>query len=277
MFNTLFLLSSIINPHQHSSNLCNTCINVTQEIKHDNSSLQHFFQELSTLCPYTNQTNCYQELNNTYSYIINHNSSDICENLGLCSSIKLGDYSCSSPDYKTGVFIHYNSLLGYSNPISQDINNFITFNQKWNLTFNETVYSSSFISSPTEQPFRNNAFPKNCMLSYNYVILKVVTENSVYYFNYTNDNPIYIGNVESFHDLSLPIEYTYVLKYNYKYNLSNNEAILDTYFNETHHNIILTNWSTPYYYKCHYDPAPTECCNSSILDVSHHAHRVSFH
>lgn len=264
MFTTLFLLS-FFNHNQYSSNICNTCINVTQEIKDNNSSLQSFFEELSTLCPYTNQTRCYQNLNNTYSYIINHNSSDICLRLGFCSNLTMEDYLITSPSRNTDLYSHYNNLLGYN--VTFNLNH-LNNNLVWNLTFNETVESASFIEySGSISPY----MPINCY-GYHYNILRVETENYVYYFNYTNDIPNYLGSIYSYnYQLFQPQHF-----YN-RLGLNKNFTFLDSFVNETHYNLILSNWGTPHYYKCVINGQLSQCCKSSIQNLYEENYRVSFH
>ena len=141
-------------------------------------------------------------------------------------------------------------------------------NLVWNLTFNETVESASFIDySGGITPY----MPLNCY-GYHYNILRVETENYVYYFNYTNDTPYYLGSIYSYNYHLFQPQHLYN-----RLGLNKNYTFLDSYVNETHYNLILSNWGTPHYYKCYINGQLSQCCKSSIQNLYQKNYRVSFH
>lgn len=240
-----------------NTNLCNSCLNVTQSIK-DSPNLDSNFHRMEQLC--AGNQNCIDTFNNTYNYIVNHTSSEICYDFGLCSEVSMANYVSTSPSNNVNIFQKDNQLLGYklSNLSNSD------FELYWNLTFPNDILTSEF-------SYYNYPNTPSFCKQVNYTILTIDTIYNKFYFNYTDDIPYFIGNTSQLNKVS-EID----IKTNLNYNLKKNESYLNAFYNSTHFNQLFSVWDNFTSWNCYTDGYLQKCCDASINNIVLNSTKLSF-
>jgi hypothetical protein len=173
-------------PYPFSNNECVSCIEKFNYIHSHNASIVKTINQFNEFCDYYNISGC-RNLTNYGSRMINQNSTLICEDLGFCDTLSLDNYLFTT-SIGTQVYYFYNSLIGYDVKMlgtSQTLN----YTKLWSIKLDEPYESYQLISLSTSYNTQN--YPgyyrcSPCLPSVYEYIIKISTDNYVYYLNETS-------------------------------------------------------------------------------------------
>jgi len=166
---------------------CHECIESINSIRQNNTKIINMYNNLYSICSQYNNTDCQLMLNKTEHWLLKENSTNVCEYLGFCDKLSFSDYITSFNEYH--LFKFYNRLLVMNSKSILDIVN-SSFIENMTLVteygFNETLIDISILSLPYLDCESNNI-----------TLLKVTTDNYMYYYNTTKLNlafSVYTGS-----------------------------------------------------------------------------------
>ena len=266
---SIFLLLAVnsftnTNAYPFNNSECVQCIESVNYVHLHNNSIKHMANEFNSFCEYYNISGCRNLTNYGFS-LINQNSTDICEELGFCDTLSMDSFAFDCSPYNVTILRYYDLLLGYKVDV---LNNTLNYTKLWSTKIEEPYTMMSLINLDTHYNRVNYNSYAGCDLcdgssNSHSSILKVLTENYIYYMNITSG---YI--------------YDKLVVHNHRQN--NNPMIFDTYqypksvldqiYNGSLYNINIELGTTPS--QCNYtapdNPTPTleNCIFNTINSIS---------
>ena len=260
------------NAYPFNNSECVQCIESINYIHGHNNSIKHMANEFNSFCDYYNITGCRNLTNYGFS-LINQNSTDICEEIGFCDTLSMDSFAFDSSPYNVTILRYYDLLLGYRVEV---LDNVINYTKLWTTKIAEPYRNISLIHLDTH--YNRVTWPRyiGCELCdyfdsrnpYDSVttnsILKVLTENYIYYMNITSG---YIYDklvVHNHRPNNVPMIFDTISSYP--------TSVLDQVYNGSLYNIAIDVSTTPS--QCNYtfpdNPTPTlsTCLYNTINSIS---------
>ena len=195
-FNNIIKATNKVYAYPFNSTLCFECIDDFNYIHKHNNSITHAMKEVNNFCNDYNITGC----NNITTYVdklIMQNSTVICEDLGVCDKLDIDNFVIDiygKIEQNIKIYRYYDLLIGYRvNIIGGDI---LNYTKLWQTKISEPYYDVSKINISTTNDLVCNGYttiptppapseskPTN-LRDIDY-ILKVATDNYIYYMNVT--------------------------------------------------------------------------------------------
>jgi len=228
----LFLFSFLNNVYAHpfNSTICFECIDDFNYIHKHNNSINKIMTEVNTFCDEYNISGC-ENMTNYVDKLIMQNSTIICQELGVCDRLDVDNFVIDiyGPiEQNIKIYRYYDLLIGFRvNIISDSI---LNYTKLWQTKISEPYWDVSKINinpvgqllcngdttSPTPPP-PSQINPDDNFRRYDY-ILKVSTDNYIYYMNVTTGTIIDRLSITNNEPLDLDLYYS-----------NNNQPIVNDY------------------------------------------------
>ena len=197
---SIFLLSLLpfINSYPFNNTECVQCIEEINYIHAHNTSIKHMANEFNSFCDYYNISGCHNLTNYGIS-LINQNSTIICEELGYCDTLNMDSFAFDCNPYNVTILRYYDLLLGYRVDVLD--NNVLNYTKLWTTKIAEPYTNISLLRLDTHYSRVSGlggcdvcffdatsgapVYPAYDPRAQN-SILKVLTENYIYYMNITS-------------------------------------------------------------------------------------------
>ena len=253
------------NAYPFNNSECVECIESVNYVHSHNNSIKHIANEFNSFCDYYNISGCRNLTNYGFS-LINQNSTHICKDLGFCDTLYMDSFAFDCSPYNVTILRYYDLLLGYKVDV---LNNTLNYTKLWTTKIAEPYTIISLIHLDTHYNRVNYPSYIGCDLCdgkyiYPNSILKVLTENYIYYMNITNG---YIYDklvVRDHRQNNIPILFD-----TYQYP----KSVLDQIYNGSLYNIDIEVVTTPS--QCNYTspsypptPALENCLYNTINSIS---------
>lgn len=251
-------------PYPFNNSECVRCIEEINYIHSHNNSIKHMANEFNSFCDYYNITGCRNLTNYGFS-LINQNSTNMCEELGYCDTLSMDSFAFDCSPYNVTILRYYDLLLGYKVDVLE--NSQLNYTKLWTTKISEPYTMISLLNLDTHYSRVTYPSYRDCdgcsYLNLPNSILKVLTENYIYYMNITSG---YIYDklvVHSHRPNNIPIKFD-----TYQYPTS----VLDQVYNGSLYNIAIDVSATPS--QCNYttpdNPTPilANCLYNTINSIS---------
>jgi hypothetical protein len=275
---SIFLLTLVpfINSYPFNNSECVQCIEGINYIHANNNSIKHIANEFNSFCDYYNISGCHNLTNYGIS-LINQNSTIICEELGYCDTLNMDSFAFDCNPYNVTILRYYDLLLGYRVDV---LDNVLNYTKLWTTKIAEPYTNISLLSLDTHYNIINYPSYTGCDVCFydtssgapvypaydarqQNSILKVSTENYIYYMNITSGLVYDKLVVHSHRKTNVPMIFD-----TYQYPSS----VLDHSYNGSLYNIDIDVSSTQS--QCNYtspdNPIPTlaNCLYNTINSIS---------
>ena len=214
------LLVSLVNSKHHpfNSSECTECIEKFNYLHNHNRSLVKAVNSFNSFCDSYNISICRNITDYGISFL-EQTPSDICRELGYCDVLNIESFvfdihTATSSIYNIKLYTYYDLLIAFEETpiVSPPV---LNFTQKWNLKLEEPINDELFSVIPVDASIidsSTNTYMGSCGAcsstnnGYEY-ILKMCTENYMYYVNITDGLILYKYRIENINKLKSPINY----------------------------------------------------------------------
>ena len=256
-----------VDSYPFNNSECVECIEKFNYIHSHNTSINHMVNEFNSLCDYYNISGC-RNLTNYGIELINQNSTIICEDLGYCDTLSMDSVAFDCNPYNMSIFRYYDLLIGYSIEVLDT--NVLNFTKLWSTKITEPYTNISLVDLTTYYSKTTYNY-LGCDVCHTRIwggnipnsIVKVLTENYIYYINITTGLVYDRLDVHGHRDVPVPL---HIKLYQYP------NSVLDKTYNGSLYNINIDVGTTPS--KCNYttpdnpNPTLTNCIYNSVNGIS---------
>ena len=241
-----------MNSHPFNVSDCNECITEVKNVRQYNSSIVKLFNTLDNMCETLNLTECVSGLQSAEHWLLEGNSTKVCQDLGFCDNLTIDNYIMSI-DTNLHLFRYYNKLLAMNNSFGLNISDnslYTNFTTEWEYVLDEPLVDISTIS------LENEIYTGICYLgkSTNYDLLRVQTESYIHYLNFTTRK-----SIKSIYTSSQVYKSFILDNLNYSYfnEIYKNSSIIDSFTNGTNY-LVVGNWLEDSQYSISFLPLITK-------------------
>ena len=167
-----------------NSTECTECIEVFNYIHSHNDSLGEMIDDFNHVCRELNISGC-ENITRFADKVLMTNSTEICEFLDICDNLDLDNFVFDTGQHDIKIFRYYDLLIGYK--LIMTDTNVLNFTKVWSIKLEEpyTDINKLVINPPYDHNSLEIVTGCDVCNAYDY-ILKITTENYVYYSNITS-------------------------------------------------------------------------------------------
>jgi hypothetical protein len=189
----------------NSSN-CTSCIEKFNYLHSHNESIVQFVANMNDFCDHFNITNCRNWTKKVDKYIMK-NSTEICQDLGVCDVLDIDNFIYQDPYSNINIYTYYDLLLAFKvNVLSNSV---LNYTQLWSVSITEPFQKFEMVSLQNTYATSQYGITSGCVVcspnSWAEYILKMTTDNYIYYLNITDGNVLYRLQLNGNRKLDLPI------------------------------------------------------------------------